>query len=197
MNFDGLDGNLRPGDYHALQDDDHEDQIHDDLERNIMKIDMEKILSFENKQNFQGLPGWFQLSDGGGGIWPLSWKWPSRSGGNVASDERRPAAWKSAGDTRLEPWFELVLLERLRFRVSVFQIGSSSITGGGGGEWVIGLGTRFAYLKNLILFWFKFPTTIIFLENRSYLNKVQLFLTTLRIRKKSERSTFLLFPELN
>ena len=54
MNFDGLDGNLRPGDYHAVQDDDHEDQIHDDLEPNIMKIDIAK---FGNTQNFQALPG--------------------------------------------------------------------------------------------------------------------------------------------
>ena len=45
MNFDGLDGNLRPGDHHAVQDDDHEDQIHDDLEPNIMKIDIAKFSS--------------------------------------------------------------------------------------------------------------------------------------------------------
>lgn len=55
MNFDGLDGNLRPGDYHALQDDDHEDQIHDDLERNIMKIDMEKNFKFRKSAKFSRL----------------------------------------------------------------------------------------------------------------------------------------------
>ena len=42
INISPAHGNLRPGDHHAVQDDDHEDQIHDDLERNIMKIDIAK-----------------------------------------------------------------------------------------------------------------------------------------------------------
>lgn len=50
MNFDGLDGNLRPGDYHAVQDDDHEDQIHDDLEFNIIKTEIKKFKNREKRK---------------------------------------------------------------------------------------------------------------------------------------------------